>query len=106
MEKDTEKSKERRKVRYPFFDGTTIPNDLCPIATDLVVMKTGDWRAERPMVLRSKCVKCGTCWAFCPVQCIVEKPSWFEANLGFCKGCGICATECPHHAIIMVEEKE
>lgn len=106
MEKDTEKSKERRKVRYPFFDSTKIPNDLCPIATDLIVMKTGDWRSERPIVLRSKCVKCATCWAFCPTQCIVEKPTWFEAGLETCKGCGICATECPHHAIIMVEEKE
>jgi len=31
-----------------------VPDDLCPIATDLIVMNTGDWRSERPIVLRSK----------------------------------------------------
>jgi len=51
-------------------------------------------------------VKCGTCWAFCPTQCIIEKPKWFEANLKICKGCGICSQECPNHAIAMVEEQE
>ncbi len=97
-----EESMKRRKM----FDLSKIPNDLCPVATDFIVMDTGSWRAERPVVFRSKCVKCGICWAYCPVQCILEKPTWFEADLGFCKGCGICATECPHNAIIMIEEKE
>jgi len=106
MEKNTERTEGKYKGHYKMFDGSTVPNDICPIATDLIVMKTGEWRSEQPMVLRSKCVKCGTCWAFCPVQCIVEKPTWFEADLATCKGCGICAAECPHQAIIMVEEKE
>jgi len=106
MEKNKEKTRTKKKGHYPMFDSSKVPDDLCPIATDLIVMNTGDWRSERPVVLRSKCVKCATCWAFCPVQCIHEKPSWFEADLARCKGCAICATECPHHAIIMVEEKE
>ncbi len=88
------------------FDSSNIPDDLCPIATEYIYQRTGDWRAERPVVDREKCVKCATCWAFCPCQCIVEKPFWFEANLEFCKGCGICAQECPHGAIKMVEEIE
>lgn len=96
------KSMKKRKM----FDSSKIPHDLCPIATDFIDMKTGTWRAERPVVNRSKCVKCGTCWTFCPTQCIVEKPKWFEAGLEICKGCGICAKECPYNAIIMAEEKE
>jgi 2-oxoacid:acceptor oxidoreductase delta subunit (pyruvate/2-ketoisovalerate family) len=88
------------------FDASTVPDDYCPIAVDFFDMQVGDWRAKRPVVLRSKCVKCGTCWAFCPTQCIIEKPKWFEANLKICKGCGICAQECPNHAITMVEEQE
>ena len=95
----------KRQAREPF-DPTTIPDDLCPIATARTVMKTGDWRAERPVVERDKCVKCATCWVFCPTQCIQEKPTWFEANLEICKGCGICASECPHHAIEMIVETE
>lgn len=92
------------KLARPHFDAKTIPNDLCPIATDLSTMLPGDWRAVRPVVERERCVKCATCWAYCPVQCISEKPTWFDVNLAICKGCGICAQECPHRAIRMVEE--
>jgi len=95
----------RKQAKKPF-DQSTIPNDLCPIATDFSVLMTGDWRAERPVVLREKCVKCATCWGYCPTQCIVEKEKWFEANLEICKGCGVCARECPNNAIIMIEEQE
>jgi phenylglyoxylate dehydrogenase delta subunit len=38
------------------------------------------------------------------VQCIVEKTAWFDVNLATCKGCGICAEECPQGAITMIEE--
>lgn len=94
-----------RKQSHPMFDARTIPDDLCPIATDLMSLRVGDWRASRPEVVRARCVKCGTCWAFCPTQAVVERASWFEASLTICKGCGICAHECPHHAIEMVAEE-
>lgn len=88
----------------PAFDADTIPNCLCPIAVKLSPMLAGDWRAVRPVVDRERCVKCAICWINCPVQCIEERPTWFDANLAACKGCGICAHECPHRAISMVEE--
>jgi phenylglyoxylate dehydrogenase delta subunit len=46
------------------------------------------------------------CWLYCPVQCVVERAAWFEFNLATCKGCGICAHECPQRAITMVEETD
>ncbi len=88
----------------PFFDQQQIPNDLCPIATRPSPMLPGDWRSLRPVVDRAKCVKCAICWLYCPVQCVVERPAWFDIDLATCKGCGICAQECPHRAITMVEE--
>ena len=88
------------------FDASTIPDNLCPIATEWSVLRTGEWRAERPVVDKRRCVKCATCWLYCPTQCITEKETWFEANLEICKGCGICAHECPHKAITMVIEEE
>ena len=94
------------KQSKPMFDRTTIPNDLCPISTRFVFLKTGDWRAVRPVFDRKKCVKCATCWVYCPTQCIKERSTWFEANLDICKGCGICAAECPHNVIKMEEETE
>ena len=94
------------KQAKPPFDSSTIPNDLCPIATKCVFLKTGDWRAMRPVLMRKNCVKCATCWLYCPTQCIREKATWFEANLDICKGCGVCAAECPQNAIKMEEETE
>jgi phenylglyoxylate dehydrogenase delta subunit len=95
-----------KKQSHPMFDKSTIPDDLCPIATDFMGTRVGDWRARRPVVKQAKCVKCGVCWAFCPTQTIVEHPQWFEPSLENCKGCGICAEECPHDVIVMVVEQE
>jgi phenylglyoxylate dehydrogenase delta subunit len=81
-----------------------VPDNLCPIALDLSELQTGDWRALKPVVDRERCVKCATCWLYCPVQCISERPAWFDVNYDICKGCGICAEECPHRAIAMVDE--
>lgn len=85
-------------------DMSAVPDDLSPVATELSKMLAGDWRAMRPVVARDRCVKCAVCWLYCPVQCMVEKAAWFDVNLAACKGCGICAQECPHRAISMVEE--
>ena len=68
--------------------------------------RTGDWRSERPIVDKNKCVKCGLCFIFCPEGCIEQDAEgYFTANLFYCKGCGICARECWPKAITMVEEE-
>jgi phenylglyoxylate dehydrogenase delta subunit len=86
------------------FDASTIPDDLAPIATVLSKMLPGDWRSLRPVIDRRKCVQCGLCWLYCPVQCVTPKPRWFSFDLKVCKGCGVCAQECPQRAISMIEE--
>ena len=69
--------------------------------------KTGDWRSKRPVHDFSRCIKCGVCYVFCPEGCLNQNAEgYFEADLYYCKGCGICAHECPTAAIIMEEEKE
>ncbi|MCK4567937.1 MAG: 4Fe-4S binding protein, partial [Candidatus Thorarchaeota archaeon] len=51
---------------------------------------------------------CGRCWIFCPDMSIflTEKDGKFvhAFNLDYCKGCGICAHECPTQSIKMVKE--
>jgi pyruvate ferredoxin oxidoreductase delta subunit len=69
--------------------------------------KTGSWRAKRPLWENEKCIKCGICYIYCPEGCVTETADgFFEANLDFCKGCGICAHECWPGAIKMVNEEE
>jgi len=70
--------------------------------------KTGDWKSQRPVFDKSKCnKKCTLCYIFCPEGCIERKADgYFEADLSYCKGCGICAVECHRKAIAMVEEEE
>ena len=69
--------------------------------------KTGDWRADRPVYNFERCIKCGLCYIYCPEGCIHENADgYFEADLYYCKGCGICATECWTQAISMVQEEE
>jgi pyruvate ferredoxin oxidoreductase delta subunit len=67
--------------------------------------KTGDWRAFKPNVDQSKCINCLLCWIFCPDAAIVRKEKLVDVNYDYCKGCGICANECPVKAITMTEEK-
>ena len=66
--------------------------------------KTGDWRAFRPFVIKEKCVNCLICWIYCPDGAIIREEKWVAINYDFCKGCGICAHECPKQAISMGDE--
>ncbi len=68
--------------------------------------KTGDWRALKPVVDMNKCVKCMLCWIFCPDMAIIWDGEEIKINYDYCKGCGICAHECPVKAIDMVPEYE
>ena len=43
--------------------------------------------------------------SFCPVGSITgNEQKIYAIDYGFCKGCGICAYECPSKAIDMVKE--
>jgi pyruvate ferredoxin oxidoreductase delta subunit len=70
---------------------------------------TGDWKTYMPIYDVEKCTKCLTCLMMCPEGAISWQPEKgkVEFDFGFCKGCGICANECPVKAITMkIPEKE
>ncbi|MCL2346567.1 MAG: NAD(P)-binding protein [Desulfobulbus sp.] len=52
------------------------------------------------------CFECDNCYGVCPDNAVIKlgPGQRFRFNLDYCKGCGICATECPCGAIRMVAE--
>ena len=64
--------------------------------------KTGSWRTLTPKIDYEKCNKCGMCFIYCPDMAIKEREDgYFEIDLNYCKGCGICAKECKFGAITL-----
>jgi len=71
--------------------------------------KTGSWRAFRPRWIEENCIQCLLCWLYCPDNAIkVKDGKRQDFDFDYCKGCGICALECPgkkgNKAIVMEEE--
>ena len=52
------------------------------------------------------CFECDNCYGVCPDNAVIKlgPGNRFEFNLDYCKGCGICVSECPCGAIKMVPE--
>jgi 2-oxoacid:acceptor oxidoreductase delta subunit (pyruvate/2-ketoisovalerate family) len=53
------------------------------------------------------CFECDNCYGVCPDNAVVKlgPGNGFEFNYDYCKGCGVCASECPCGAIEMVAEE-
>jgi len=52
------------------------------------------------------CNQCDNCYVFCPDLAVKKSTDGYEFNYDYCKGCGICAQECPRYAITMYPEGE
>jgi 2-oxoacid:acceptor oxidoreductase delta subunit (pyruvate/2-ketoisovalerate family) len=52
------------------------------------------------------CFECDNCYGVCPDNAVIKlgPGNRFKFNYDFCKGCGVCAEECPCGAIVMVPE--
>ncbi|MBE3580861.1 MAG: 4Fe-4S binding protein [Thermoanaerobacteraceae bacterium] len=67
--------------------------------------KTGGWRTKRPLWDPEDCTHCLICWIYCPEMAIQVKDgkiTGIDATL--CKGCGICAQECPREKAMTMAE--
>lgn len=69
--------------------------------------KTGAWASKIAFIDQEKCIKCQQCILFCPEGCIDLGPDGKKVQVdgNYCKGCSVCATECPVKAISMKPKK-
>jgi 2-oxoacid:acceptor oxidoreductase delta subunit (pyruvate/2-ketoisovalerate family) len=53
------------------------------------------------------CLECDNCFGVCPDNAVIKLGPGrrYEIDLDFCKGCGLCAAECPSGAITMFPER-
>jgi 2-oxoacid:acceptor oxidoreductase delta subunit (pyruvate/2-ketoisovalerate family) len=53
------------------------------------------------------CFECDNCYGVCPDNAVIKlgPGKRFQFNYDYCKGCGVCAAECPCGAIEMVAEE-
>jgi len=56
---------------------------------------------------KEKCTMCLLCWFYCPEGTIVRISDRGDlmTNYDYCKGCGVCANECPVDAIKMLRAR-
>ena len=73
-----------------------------------------EWDQARVLREAERCLSCGTCnmcrqcVSFCPDASINPGTTgdFVEIDLAHCKGCGICAYECPRGVITMEESQQ
>lgn len=69
-------------------------------------IRTASWRNLRPVLDRALCTRCAVCWKFCPdVAVSFDADGYPVFSEDHCKGCGICAVECPPGALEMAKEE-
>ena len=50
------------------------------------------------------CNHCDNCIVFCPDVAVYKENNKYYVDYDYCKGCGLCAFECPRYAIDMIKE--
>jgi pyruvate ferredoxin oxidoreductase gamma subunit len=94
-------------VEFPFEEARISAPAIHGAATSVEV-ETGLWRTMRPIIDYSQCNRCWwVCSTFCPDSAIrVDTDGFPQIDYEHCKGCMICVTQCPSHAIQAVPEHE
>jgi pyruvate ferredoxin oxidoreductase delta subunit len=73
-----------------------VPGAVILEAGSAAKFKTGSWRSFRPRWVEENCIQCLLCWLYCPDMAVfVEEGKMAGFNYDYCKGCGVCARECP-----------
>jgi pyruvate ferredoxin oxidoreductase gamma subunit len=96
-----------RWIELAFDDAGLSAPDIFAPATSAQV-PTGLWRTMRPVIDYAHCHRCvWICSTLCPDSTIsVNEEGYPQIDYEHCKGCLICMTSCPFHAIRALPEEE
>ena len=95
--------KPKRDVNFQAPDSLeTIPFGASFPAGHLVNPNSG-YRTFAPKFHHEQCI---LCFIYCPEGAICKDGEQLTVDMDYCKGCGICAHECPKKCIEMGKEAE
>ncbi|MBI2395018.1 MAG: 2-oxoacid:acceptor oxidoreductase family protein [Deltaproteobacteria bacterium] len=84
-----------------------VPADVRVRGFDEVNLGVGDPAAAAHRCCScGECTRCDSCLVYCPEGIIRREAGGYAIDLEYCKGCGICVTECPRAAITLKTPKE
>jgi pyruvate ferredoxin oxidoreductase gamma subunit len=94
-------------IDLPFDDARVSAPDIHAEATSEFA-RTGLWRTLRPVIDYALCNRCSwVCSTLCPDGAIrVEADRTPRVDYDQCKGCAVCVTVCPPHAISAIPERQ
>jgi pyruvate ferredoxin oxidoreductase gamma subunit len=92
-------------VEVPLDPARVAAPDITAAATSTLA-NTGTWRTVRPVIDYALCKRCSwVCSTLCPDSAIlVDADRTPRIDYDHCKGCAVCVTVCPPHAIRAVPE--
>ena len=74
------------------------------VGTELEALKDAISAEAQRCFQCGRCNVCNTCWFLCPDAAVLQKNGEIQFDYDYCKGCGICAEECPRGAVAIEEE--
>jgi NADPH-dependent glutamate synthase beta subunit-like oxidoreductase/Pyruvate/2-oxoacid:ferredoxin oxidoreductase delta subunit len=104
--KDIVTSDKLNTICFPYVDRTDNPSsvDAGPESFTETTRGLDSAEIEKEM---ARCFKCGTCtecdlcFLLCPDVSVTKADKGYSVSADYCKGCGVCASTCPRHAISM-----
>ncbi|MFZ5479570.1 MAG: FAD-dependent oxidoreductase [Myxococcota bacterium] len=99
------RAEQMRLEHFPVVLGA--PRRLRPVGERLrgepeVALGLEDAREARRCLSCGHCTRCDTCLVYCPEGVVRRAGRGYAVDLDQCKGCGVCARECPRAGMEMV----